>query len=255
MAEEHKDHILLVDDEKHLLVLLRDYLMFEGFSVTTAQSGEEALEMLDRVNPDLIILDISMPGMGGMGFLKRISTAGGKPRFPVLVLTARSMLADFFREVAVDGFVAKPADEAELLGMIRAILSKHRAAARKSSQTSRTVLLAENEAALAVRIAAALGAAGFDVETVSDGPELLEKATRIKPDIIVMKEILPRMNGTSVAALLGVMPSTGEIPIILYDDTLWSSEEAAARLAKSKNIRKVLRTFDPDALVAAVGEV
>ena len=63
-----KEHILLVDDEKHLLVSLRDYLTFEHFTVTTAQSGEEALEVLERITPDLIVLDISMPGMGGMGF-------------------------------------------------------------------------------------------------------------------------------------------------------------------------------------------
>ena len=255
MTDERKEHILLVDDEKHLLVSLRDYLTFESFTVTTAQSGEEALEVLDRVTPDLIILDISMPGMGGLGFLKRISSAGGKPRIPVLVLTARSMLADFFREVTVDGFVAKPCDEAELLGMIRAILAKHRAVVEKRSRTRRTVLLADSDTNLVARISAALSAAGYDVETVGDGPQLLEKATQLKPDVIVMKEILPRINGTAVAALLAVMPSTAEIPIVLYGDTLYDSDEVKTRYAGHKNIQKVIRAFTPDSLAAAVGEV
>lgn len=250
-----KDHILLVDDEKHLLVSLRDYLTFEHFTVTTAQSGEEALELLKDLKPDLIVLDISMPGMGGIGFLKRISTPGGKPRYPVLVLTARSMMADFFREIAVDGFVAKPCNEAELTGMIRTIIAKHRNLSEKSNRDKLKVLLGENEEVFSWRLGTALKAAGYDVEYAASGPELLEKAAAGKPDVILMKEILPRMNGTAVASLLDVMPSTCGIPVVLYDDALAIPESAGLRAGLARTIRKDLRGSNTDELLAAVAVV
>jgi CheY-like chemotaxis protein len=250
-----KEHILLVDDEKHLLVSLRDYLTFEHFTVSTAQSGEEALEVLKELEPDLIVLDISMPGMGGMGFLKRISTPEGKPRYPVLVLTARSMMADFFQGIAVDGFVAKPCNEAELTGMIRSIIAKYRSLSEKTKRDKPKILLAEDDEVYSRRIGEALKAAGYEVELAASGPELLEKAAAGKPDIIVMKEILPRLNGTAVAALLEVMPSTSGIPVVLYDDALTGDEPDSIRAGLAKTIRKDLRGSNPDQLLKAVAGV
>ena len=253
MDAARKEHVLLVDDEKHLLVSLRDYLTFEGFAVTTAQSGEEALQVIESLVPDLIVLDISMPGMGGMGFLKRISSVSGKPRYPVLVLTARSMLADFFQEVAVDGFVAKPCDEAELTVMIRAILAKHRSVSVKETRVRHTILLAENEVTEAARLVDAMTQAGYDVQQVGSGPELLEKAAALKPDVIVMKEILPLLNGDAVAALLEVMPSTRAIPVVLYDDCI-VGKDLENRIYTMKNVRKFLHTSDPKSLLVALAE-
>jgi CheY-like chemotaxis protein len=246
-----KEHILLVDDEKHLLISLRDYLTFEHFTVTTARSGEEALEQLERITPDLIVLDISMPGIGGLGFLKRISSPGGKPRYPVLVLTARSMMADFFQDLAIDGFVAKPCDEAELTAMIRSILAKRQNETEQMQRVRRSILLAENEETIAGPLIAALKNAGYDVETVGTGPELLEKATASKPDIILTKEILPEMNGDSVATLLEVMPSTKGIPIVIYDDTR-TGPDASERIKRIRNVRKFLRTSNPASILEAI---
>lgn len=246
-----KEHILLVDDEKHLLISLRDYLTFEHFTVTTARSGEEALELLERITPDLIVLDISMPGIGGMGFLKRISSPGGKPRYPVLVLTARSMLADFFQEMAVDGFVAKPCDEAELTAMIRSILAKRQSEAEQKQRTRRSILLAENEDTISGPLVGALQGAGYDVETAGTGPQLLERATASKPDLIVTKEILPELNGDSVATLLDIMPTTKGIPIIIYDDTSIGAD-ARERIERIRNVRKFLRTSAPASILEAI---
>ena len=249
-----KEHILLVDDEKHLLVSLRDYLMFEHFTVTTAQSGEEAVEVLQKIKPDLIVLDISMPGMGGMGFLRHITTPQGKTRYPVLVLTARSMLADFFQGVAVDGFMAKPCDEAELTGMIRAIIAKHRNVSETLKRGKMKVLLGEDDEIKARRLTEALKNAGYDVVTASSGPQLLEKAVAEKPDLIVIKEILSLLNGHAVASLLEVMPSANGIPIVIHGDPR-SAAEGDSGKSPARNIRKVLGASDQDALIRVVAEV
>ena len=113
--------ILLVDDDPSLLITVGQLLKFEGYDVTTAESGETALELLKAFKPDLIILDMSMPGMGGVGFLKNIME-GKKPAFPVLVLTARSQMAEFFADIEVEGFLTKPAEPDALLQEVARIL-------------------------------------------------------------------------------------------------------------------------------------
>ena len=114
--------ILFVDDDANLRLVLSDFLKFEGFMVAVANSCEEALEKLAELSPNLIILDMSMPGIGGLEFLKRVSDESGKPRFPVLVLTARANMRDLFDDMHVDGFMSKPCDPQELISEIERIL-------------------------------------------------------------------------------------------------------------------------------------
>jgi CheY-like chemotaxis protein len=114
--------ILFVDDDANLRLVLSDFLKFEGFTVAVANSGEDALEKLPELNPNLIILDMSMPGIGGLEFLKRISDKSGKPRFPVLVLTARANMRNLFDDMHVDGFMSKPCEPQELISEIDRIL-------------------------------------------------------------------------------------------------------------------------------------
>ena len=113
--------ILFVDDDPAILQTVGDRLQFEGFVVTKATSGEQALTLLKKMTPDLIILDISMPGMGGIKFLRAISDEQGRPRHSVLVFTARSNMEEFFSTVNVDGFVAKSDDPDKLLREIARI--------------------------------------------------------------------------------------------------------------------------------------
>ncbi len=252
MSDEKKDRILLVDDEKHLLISLEDFLVFDNFDVTVAQSGEEALEQLKTITPDLIVLDISMPGMGGLGFLRRISSSDGKPKYPVLVLTARSAMEKFFDTIDVDGFIGKPCQEDELARKIREILSRRKAVAAKKERTTKKLLLAEDDAAVSAQISKAAAESGYDIEIVESGPEVLEKAAAEKPDVIIVKEVLPRLNGSAVAGLVAVMPSISAIPVVLYDETLSEQEEVKERYGNVKCIKKVLLSNDASAIMGAV---
>jgi DNA-binding response OmpR family regulator len=256
---EKRTCILLVDDDPHLLVTLGDFLTSEGFTVIRAESGEEALRRLGDVEPDLIVLDINMPGMGGIAFLKQITSASGKPRYPVLVLTARSTLKDFFKTVAVDGFAPKPCDQAELLGKIRHILAHRPAPAAAPSRPAKvghaTVLLGEDDPNLSELLTARFKRSGFGVEVAVSGPEALEKAAVGQPDVIVLKRILAQMNGDIVASVLHQMSRSRAIPVILYDatGTMPKTDEAALRAAP--NVKKRLSTDSPENLLRAIGEV
>jgi CheY-like chemotaxis protein len=257
MESEKRRKILLIDDDTSLLVTLSDFLRFEGYDVTTAESGELGLKRLKTVAPDLIILDMSMPGMGGIGFLKEISTPEGKPRYPVLVLTARANMAEFFANVEVDGFVAKPCDPGDLLMEVGRIIFLRSGSGEESDaagvRARRKVLLAEDEDLIQACLSDAFAEAGYLVETVASGPEAIEKAVIQRPDAIVAKLILPNMNGDAVAAMLQQMPNTKDIPVVVYDAA--GSESDVARVGGRKGVARFVADNAPQALIRSVCEV
>ena len=258
MADQVKKQILLIDDEPNLLLTLSDFLRHDGYDVTTANSGEQGLKVLEDLTPDLIILDMSMPGMGGMGFLKEIANESSRPRHPVLVLTARANLAEFFAEVEVDGFIAKPCDpQALLVEVVRIIFLRSGETVGRTSDSDAgggRVLLAEDDTAAALSITGALRNEGFDVVSVDAGPDVLERALVEKPDVIVMKRILANMNGDAVAELLHRMPNTQAIPIVLYDDAM-SDASLPDYTKQGTGIRKFVRSAKGVEIAEAVNLV
>src|SRR5919205_1293953 len=88
--------ILVVDDERHLVRLIQINLQQQGYEVITAFDGEEGLEKARAEQPDLIILDVTMPRMDGFEVLNRLRQNQQTSRMPVIVLTARSKDADVF---------------------------------------------------------------------------------------------------------------------------------------------------------------
>ena len=216
---KEKKTILLIDDDTSLLVTLSDFLKFEGYEVVTAESGERGLEQLKAITPDLIVLDMSMPGMGGTGFLKEI-TKRGRPGHPVLVLTARATMAEFFSHTQVDGFVAKPCDPADLLMEIGRIIFLRSGEEPEEEIEEhghlRRVLLGENRKDVSDKLSASLEVVGYSVERVFSGPDVLESAIVGKPDVVAMRLPLCDMNALAVADVLSQMPNTKSIPVVVY---------------------------------------
>ncbi len=222
MSNDTRRQILLIDDDTSLLTTLSDFLRFEGYDVVTAESGERGLEELKSISPDLIILDMSMPGMGGIAFLKAILDESGKPSHPVVVLTARANMAEFFADVEVDGFIAKPCDPQDFLmevGRIIFLRSGEASETTPGTRPRRRLLLGEDDAKIGDRISAWFSTRGYIIDRAAKGPEVLERAIVSRPDVIVMNVILEGMNGTAVADMLKVMPNTKSIPIILHGST------------------------------------
>jgi len=257
MTRKKKKKILLIDDDLSLLTTLRDFLRFEGYEVTTADSGEKGLEELDSLKPDLVILDISMPGIGGVGFLKAVSSADGKPRYPVLVLTARSAMAEYFGEVDVAGFVAKPCDPQDLLmevGRIIFLTAEEGVKSWDSSDARPQILLGEDDETRGKVLRDILIGAGFEVERVKRGPDLIERAIVAQPDVIVIKLIFGNMNGDTVARMLSELPKTHDIPIVLYDEGA-ADVSASEYGVDAPNIREFVHVDSLESLTEAVLKV
>ena len=125
--------ILVVDDEEFLRENLKYVFEKRGYDVTLAADGVLGLKALETCTPDLIILDLNMPNMGGIEFFQQICE-GDRPKYPVLVLTARANMdslykdfnmAQFFRDFNVDGVMSKPFELQVLVEQVAAIIDKH----------------------------------------------------------------------------------------------------------------------------------
>jgi CheY-like chemotaxis protein len=112
--------IMVVDDEENIRFLYKEELEEDGFSVELAKNGEEALERISTYQPDLITLDIKMPGMDGIEVLKRIREKERK--LPIILCSAYGEYKQNFVTWASDAYVVKCADLTELKSTIRRLL-------------------------------------------------------------------------------------------------------------------------------------
>jgi DNA-binding response OmpR family regulator len=123
MAEVDLRRILLVDDEPELRRMVRRYLQAEGFEVVEASDGRDALSRLGGSTPDLVVLDVAMPGIDGFEVLQEIRRHSD---VPVIMLTARTEEVDRVvgLSIGADDYVTKPFSPRELVARIRAVLRR-----------------------------------------------------------------------------------------------------------------------------------
>ncbi len=116
--------ILIVDDEPTIVDLLEEHLQSEGYDTAHAFSGEEALQVLDNVTPDLVILDLMLPGMDGYEVCRLMQQDPRLNHIPVIMVTARSAIPNKVMgyQRGADDYVVKPFDPEELSVRVRAQL-------------------------------------------------------------------------------------------------------------------------------------
>ncbi|WOP16250.1 response regulator [Ottowia sp. SB7-C50] len=116
-------NVLIVDDSKTELLYLGDMLRKAGYTVVTAENGEDALRRMEQSRPDLILMDVVMPGQNGFQLTRGISRDPRYAGVPIIMCTSKNQETDRvwgMRQGARD-YVTKPVDQAELLGKIKAL--------------------------------------------------------------------------------------------------------------------------------------
>lgn len=129
------ENVLIVDDDKNICDLLRVYLEKEGYSTIISNEGNEAMVKFNSLNPDIVLLDIMLPGMDGWQICKEIRKASDTP---IIMLTAKSEIFDkvLGLELGADDYIVKPFDTKEVLARIKAV-------ARRSGKLPKPVEMQE----------------------------------------------------------------------------------------------------------------
>jgi len=122
--------VLIVEDEPDIRELVVHHLKREGYQVSAASSGEEALRQVQAAPPDLVILDLMMPAMNGLEVCRRLRQDPVTASLPIVMLTAKGDEVDrvLGLEIGADDYVVKPFSPKELLARVRAVLRRSRAA-------------------------------------------------------------------------------------------------------------------------------
>jgi len=174
--------VVVVDDERPLVDLVARYLRREGYEVHAAYDGEEALEVIGRVIPDVIVLDLMLPGIDGLEVARRVREDTDAY---IVMLTARTEEVDRIvgLRVGADDYVTKPFSPNELVARIQAMLRRPRKAAPATDDVRRFGELEIDAAAREVRIA------GVPVELTRLEFDLLE-ALSVQPRMVLAKQQL-----------------------------------------------------------------
>ncbi|MBQ8850048.1 MAG: response regulator transcription factor [Clostridia bacterium] len=133
-------HILVVDDDKNTRMFLSAVLQKNGYDVSIASNGEEALEVMDKEHIDLVVLDIMMPKMDGYEFTKILREA--QNTLPILMVSAKQLPADKHKGflVGTDDYITKPIDDEEMLYRIKALLRRAKIASERKITIGEVVL-------------------------------------------------------------------------------------------------------------------
>lgn len=169
--------ILIVDDEPNVRLVFRTALESTDWSIATAEGGESALTMLESTQPDLVLLDLQMPGVGGMEVLERLRERGFT--VPVVIVTAHGSIPDVVKAMklgAID-FIAKPLTPEALRSVVGEVLRRHEPDRKAAEIVSREPVTVASQFALNLgRAKRALNLRAFDEAEV-----FLKQAIALEP--------------------------------------------------------------------------
>ncbi len=203
-----KKKILICDDEADLVALLKLHLEKQGYLVETASDGEAGLKAVEEHKPDLLLLDINMPKMGGLEVYSRLTTSFGRTRLPVIVFTTREELGDLFQDIDADAFLPKPFEVNVLFAQIENIFN------RKTEPEVFLVDLIDNPQVRVIRDT--LVKERFRVTIVEDLKALKEKSGVSAPDFIVMEYMQKEIGGENFIRELKQINNLSRVPLIVY---------------------------------------
>ena len=251
--------ILLIDDEIDLQQLVKMALKSKGYTIETANNGLEGLAKLETIKPDLIILDMNMPKMGGLAFYQKICYGGSHPQYPVLVLTARANMEQLFKQLNIDGFMAKPFEIENLLHEVDAILQKgSNIDVKKTGAVTaepRKICIVDNDAQMLSQIGSVFLGAGYVVNPAQNGTQGIERIASIVPDVILVRLGLVDISGDLVILKIKKMAKTQHVKCILYTEKRAEKMDITDKIAHKEGIDRFVELSNPQDLIEIVSDV
>ncbi|MBU8542385.1 MULTISPECIES: PleD family two-component system response regulator [Roseomonadaceae] len=263
--------ILVVDDIQANLRLLEIKLLNEYYEVAIAASGPEALTTVQRWMPDVVLLDVMMPGMDGYEVCRRLKAQPGTAHIPVVMITALTDPAERVRglEAGADDFLSKPVDDATLFARLRALLRMKQVldAWRLRAETARDLgfepppgpspsvagaraLIVNEDAGEAEALALVLGADGIEAAHCADPGESWDILQDGLHDVVLLSLSLDGGDALRLASRLRAHASTRDLPVLLVADP--GQKNLVLRGFDLGANDHVIRPVDPNELRARV---
>jgi DNA-binding response OmpR family regulator len=250
-----KKKILILEDEKEIARLYAKRLEDKGHDPRLAFDGLEGLEILKNFKPDLILLDVNMPKMGGLEFYQHICDPQGKPKYPVLVLTGRADLEKLFKDFHVEGVLIKPFAQSRLSQEVDIILDK--SYWEKTDGSAKKVIIVDDDQVAVKNILAVFAKAGFNTDSADSGVSGIEKIMAAPPDLALVKLGLTDIAGDLVILRLQQIARTRMTSTILYvpkDKEFELDIFVMEQIAHKRGVTQLLEYGDPvELLNAAIG--
>jgi two-component system cell cycle response regulator len=231
--------VLVVDDIAANLRLLEAKLLNEYYEVNVATSGEQALSVIEEWTPDVVLLDVMMPGLDGYEVCRRLKSQAATAHIPVVMVTALTEQAERVRglEAGADDFLSKPLDDATLFARLRALLRVKQVmdAWRVRAETARDLgfepdptppasmagaraLVVSADPAEAAEIAAVLRLDGLEAEVVADAAAAWTALEARPPDLVLLSLSLDGGDALRLASRLRAEAPTRDVPLMLVGD-------------------------------------
>jgi len=229
MSQEEHATVLLIEDNPLTLRILIEHLKALGHQTAVARSGEEALRQVGMQKPDLILMDILLPGMDGFETCQRLKGNVTTKDIPVIFLTALTQTEDKVRAFEAGGvdFLTKPIDFKEVSARIHTRLTIQRLQRRLKTRsnaisTGKTIIGSQQPLIFVVEdnpmtlqlLLKYLDGMGFETVGMPTGEELLGSVESTVPDLILLDVMLPGIDGFETCRQLKGSPRSREVPVI-----------------------------------------
>ena len=222
-VDQSQKTLLIIEDSEPAVIQLRDILDEHDFSIQVAKNGEEALELIEFIHPDAIILDIMMPKVDGFQVLAALREKEETVQIPILILTAKHITKDellFLKRNNVHQLIHKgDINRLELVNTILGMLDPQVKEMEKTQGTNqktreKPLILVVEDNLDNLLTAKALLSDEFDVIEAIDGEIAIELAKKFTPNLILMDIALPKMDGVQVFRKIRLDSRLQNIPII-----------------------------------------
>jgi signal transduction histidine kinase len=203
-ANNGRKTILLVDDNHNMRKLLRYHFQKRGYRVLEAATGTDALDKVHRNHVDLITLDLMMPTMSGYDLLGMLTDDPMTKDIPILII---SVVEDREKGILLGAsdYLVKPFREGDLIRKIQALLGEE----------NRSILVVDDDPAVAESLKLQLEDQGFSVEVAQGGEAAIDHLKAQVPDLVILDVIMPGKNGYEVLRWIRNDPRTTDLPVII----------------------------------------
>ena len=240
--------VLVVDDNEYDRRFIASILKESGMDVLLAESGQQALELALENRPDLITLDLVMPGMDGVAVLDRLRAGASTAHIPVVVITSKDLTGQELTHLSlgVSAILSKGGHDRELMleELVKSLGRLGWSLPQAPSSRGARILIVEDSEAATIQLRFALDSEGISVDAVSGGRHALEYLKTHVPDGIILDLMMPEVDGFDVLQAVRDSPLTERVPVmIMTAKTLSPGEHDRLR---ELNVSHLLQKGDVD---------